>query len=813
MFKAVTFTIFLIGAYISGSAQNSYTLQGHIISSNSYPVESATILLKTFPDSVLYKTAFTGTNGLFKFVNLPKGDYLITVTALAYQQVTKLCKISTADYDIGSISLIDQPRNLKEVGITAKKELIEVKPGKVILNVNGSIISTGNNALDILKKAPGVLVDEHETISLNGKHEVVVMLDGKPSYLSAEDLINLLQTTQSSTIDQIELISNPGANYEAAGGAGIINIRLKKDKNAGKNGVFNLSGGISHLNNTTAANYRLAPSIALNSRSKKINVFGNYSYTDNDISRKSNLYRNINTNGVTSGVDLDYSTQTSRYSHAARAGLDYFTNPKDVIGLLVNSAYSITRLDKRNISMLNTSGKPEAEIFTNSGQERKVYNVGINLNYKRAIGKKNNELSADVDYSVFNRESDELLNIAYKPYNTGTPASQKLLKNNSPAHYDIKSIKADYAISLTGSASITLGSKISRVVSNNSLDFGSLYAMSYTPDPKFTNDFSFKELITGTYANYAKTYKKGSLQLGLRTEFTSSKGTSVTTGNVLAKNYLNLFPNIAIVRQVDPDNQLYLSYSRRIDRPAYEDLNPFIGYLDQYSYRSGNPGLSSQYTNNIEATHILKHKYSTTLRYSIANNAFSMVYIQDDKTCVVTQMRQNLDKMYAYGVIFNAPLKPVTWWTANINLSALNIRYVSNSAGGSLNNGRPDITIKSLNSFSLPKGFNAEVSGKYQSPSFYGILNYQQIFNVDAGISKSLFNKRASLRLSASDIFNTDATKFSSNYQNLDLYGKDKVETHILLVNFSWQFGKTSIDASRRRNSGSDTEQNRVGSL
>jgi outer membrane receptor protein involved in Fe transport len=546
-----------------------------------------------------------------------------------------------------------------------------------------------------------------------------------------------------------------------------------------------------------------------------LNIFGNYSYADVSQSRKSVLSRNITTPNQISSIDVDYFTRTHRFNHSYRGGVDYSLNARNTLGMMVSGADTRLNIEKRNESDIYSGGTPESIILTNSDQSRNIHNISFNLNYKAVLGRKKNELSADASLALYHRTSAEDMYSDYQYLRMKTmmmPAKAHLL-NSSPARYNIKSAKADYLMPLSSADKITAGVKTSNVISNSNLDFGRMTDAGYVPNAMLTNEFHFDELINSLYMNYSRSTKTITFQVGLRAEHTISKGNSLTGGDIISRKYLDLFPNISLSKNFSQSHELALSFSRRLDRPAYQDLNPFLGYLDQYSYSAGNPLLSPQYSNNLEATHTFKKQFSTTLRYSVTHDAFSSVYRQNDMSRMIIQLRQNLDEMYAWGMAFNAPFTVTSWWTSNMNISAMNIHYKSSSNGGTLDNGKPDITIKALQSLNFHNGLSAEVSAKYQSPSFYGIMNYRQVYNVDFGISKSLFNKHGSVKLSAIDVLNTDHTASYSNYQNLDIHGDDKLESRMAILSFNWAFGKSTVGSFHKQSASSEAEQNRVGNL
>ncbi len=786
---------------------------GAVADENKNPVESASVWLLQAADSTLIKIEVCDQAGVFRFNGLKAGRYLIRITSLGYQPYYYgpfQFISSQKSFDVGQFILSPGSTALDEVKINEQQNFIETKPGRVVLNIQNSILSGGNTAFDILKAAPGVQLDAEDNIRLNGKQNVLVMLNGKQTYMEREAVIDILKSTQSSEIDRIELISNPSARFAAEGSGAIINIISKKNEFLGANGSVTGMGGMSRIASSNEPNFRFNSGINLNYRNKAINLFGSYTYADINQSLDIFSDRKISS-GQLSAINVDYSVLTGRKARTYRLGADVNLAPKHVVGVLFRGSDNNLQFDKSNNSAIFGLSGLDSTIQTQSDQNRSLNSQIFNVNYKGNLGDNAGELSFDFDYLTYQRTSLEFLTNNFLdadsfPYRPGL-----LLKNSSPSKFYVRSAKLDYAVPITKQSKLEIGLQGSRARGNSQLDFGPVINGVFYPDTEFISQFLIDEQIGAAYANYSINFGKADLTLGLRAEKTISEGTSVLTGAVNNRNYLNLFPNLQYAQEVDKDNSLLFSYSRRITRPGYDNLNPFIAYLDQYSYRSGNPFLKPEFSRIAEVAHVYKNKFTTTLRVKVIDDLIIEFNEQDELTNVNTVISRNLDRQYLYGLEINAPVKLSAWWTANLNLQSAFEKYVAKTAGEDFVNTSPSLILSMLQSLKLKENFSAEISGKYETATIYGIYNYQAAYTVDAAVAKSLFKKNATIRLRVSDVFNTARNRYSSTFQDLQLSYRDKRDSRLAQLSFSYLFGRRTVKASRTRDTASDSEQERIG--
>jgi len=782
-------------------------ISGVILDENNKPADYVTVVLFKAADSSIVKTAFTDPNGTFGFIVPGKGSYFYKASNMGYKTF-KSKTITVAEdnqkIDFGTAQLVAAAQNLKEVNVAATKPLIERKMDKIVMNVSNSSIMTGSSALEVLQKAPGVTVDQNDKISMMGKQGVLIQLDGKQTYMSSADVANLLRNMQSSDIESIELITNPSSKYDASGNSGIINIKTKKNKNGGTNGSVNGSLGYGK-------NLRANAGINLNHRTQKLNLFGNYNYGKFE---RDNL---IAIDRISNGTPDTYFMQVGesnrkQYNNNFKAGLDYFIDKKNTIGLLVNGYFNHGTEAAGNNTLIGPSfQKVDSTLISNSLQTNKYNNISYNLNYKSVLDTAGSEISADIDYSKYNGNdgSDYANDYLFANGNRIRPISY--IRNSTPSIIDIKAFKVDYNVSLSKTVKLEAGVKSSWVKTDNDLQAEEFVNNNWQNDVRRSNQFVYDENVNAAYTNINKQFKNTSVQLGLRMEQTNSKGNLITTNTVVKRSYWDFFPTLFVQQNLSKNNQLGFSYSRRIDRPSYDALNPFIYYLDQYTYSKGNPFLNPQYTHNFELSYTLLQKYILSIGYSRVNDVIAEVILPDAANKALYQTNANIATNISYNANLNVPVQITKWWQTNNNLNVFYLSFEApDLAGSALKTGKTSFQFKSQQTFTIVNGFTAELNGNYESPLDYGTLSLKARYSIDAGLSKTLFKKKASLKLALSDIFNMSENNLSSAYPGLTYTVHQKNETRVGRISFTYRFGKNEIKPARRRATGTEAEQGRM---
>jgi iron complex outermembrane receptor protein len=803
------YIIFLLIGPATVSAQGTKPtagISGQLQNEQAKPMDYATVTLLRGKDSSVVKSTLTNDAGKYRFDNLIAGRYIIKATTVGYQPTfSPMLEVDNEVISAPVIKMQQSSRNLQGVTITAAKPLIERKFDRTVLNVENSVLAAGNNALEILERAPGVTIDKDDNITLKGKQGVTVMINDKLTYLSSAQLAALLRSTDGSTIQSIEVITNPSSKYDASGNSGIINIKLKKNKQSGTNGSLTTGAGYGK-------NFRDNTSLTLNHKTGNLNLFG--TLTHGDITRENVL--DIN-RSVVSGPTTRYFTQSTLMKKPVhynnyRVGADYNTSAKNTLGFVVSGDY--TNEVNNNTSRTNIGSQPMGiDSFQNtlSGIKQTYRNIAVNLNDKLVIDTTGQELSIDLDYSKFNNNS-------FANYDTylffpdgSTQHPPIFLRNQTPSTISIYTAKADYTYPLSKSLKLETGVKASSVKTDNDLRAEIEQGGVFVNDVSRTNRFVYDEKVNAAYINLGQTFKKTTIQAGLRAENTISTGNLITNSQVVHRSYLDFFPSVFINQTLSDKHELGINYSRRIDRPSYDNLNPFTYYLDQYTYEKGNPFLKPQYTNTFELAYTYNKTLNVTLGYSRTTDASVDVLYTDTVRKATFQTTENLQTRDNYNININTPYTITKWWTGNLNVDGFYQSFKSAALlGQMLNNGQFAFQGRATQTFIVP-GYKFELTANYQSAQSYSIFKMKSQYAIDAGVSHSFYQKKMNLKLAVSDIFNTRKSRVSTNYSDTQLNLVQKNETRIARITFTYNFGNSKIKA-RQHQTGAEDEKGRVKS-
>lgn len=799
--------LFFVGSRLSAQTKGNGMVSGFVVDSEQKPLDYATISLLKAKDSSLVKGALTDDKGHYQISGISAGNYLVSVSVISYKKAfSKPFTISEANasFTIEKLVLTAGNQQLKGVSIVAQKPLIERKADRTVLNVENSVLAAGNTALEILQKAPGVTIDKDDNISLKGKQGVTVMINDKLTYLSAAQLATLLRSTDGNSIQSIEIITNPSAKYDAAGNSGIINIKLKKSKSAGTNGTLTLTGGYG-------AYPKSSESLSLNHKEGSFNFFGSYNHGDRQRYNNINIDRVIGSGNTATFFNQKTFMPQTNYNNTYRAGVDYDISKRHTIGVLVNGYFNGEKDVNSNKTLIGA--QPEAVDSvqnTSSNISQKFKSFALNLNDRLQLDTSGQELAIDLDYSKFNNTTISQYNTDFFLANGNAQHGPLILRNQTPSVINIKTAKADYT-KLFKKVKLEAGFKLSNVQTDNDLQAQKLAGNGFINDTSRTNRFVYDEKISAGYVNLGHQFKKLSVQAGLRAENTRSNGNLITKNQVVDRNYLNFFPSLFLQESINAKNDLGFTYSRRIDRPSYDDLNPFVYYLDQYTYSQGNPFLRPQYTQSFELNYTYNKTINVSVSYAHTKDVMTQLLLTKDKATFQTTL--NLQSQNSYNININSPFTIQKWWTGNANINGFYLGFKSDSLLGSqLKTGQAAYQLKLLQMFTIGKAFKAELSSDYQSALTYGIFKIRPQYGTDFGFSRSFANKKVNLKLSVSDIFNTRVNNVNSNYQTVNLMIHQKSETRVALLTFTYNFGNSKLTPTRRHNSGADAEKNRVKS-
>lgn len=673
--------------------------------------------------------------------------------------------------------------NLNEVLITTNKPIFQQKADKMIYSVENSALSEGSTVLEVLSRAPGVVVSQEGELSLRGKNGVSVMINGKLSALSSKELANLLRSTTSSMVKNIEIIANPSAKYDATGNAGIINIVFKKHTLEGVSGNVYTNVGRGRKN-------RMNSGLNLGYTHKKLTLFGDYSYTFRGEEERKNYYQTFYDEQIPQLINR-YTQQNSitnepLTSNNVKVGIDYALFQKTTIGFLFDA-----KLGKyEDISNAkNTIYKPLNTLnsVVNSHNYNKEHwdDLTYGFTATHLFNDKNYKMDVDLEYetsrfrSLQTQLSDVVINLDDTNYQNR--------KGKIPTHLQVFSGKVDFTLPFSEKSTLETGWK-TRIKHN---DNPSVYQFKqdgeWINDTSVTNHHKFKEQIHALYGNYIFTLDHWNFQVGLRTEYTQTEIDQKTTKETLTNDYIKLFPSASIKYETDNAHGYYASYSKRINRPSHFDLNPFRFYDDPFNYWQGNAQLKPEITHATEVGYTWSKYLIIAAYFSVTHDVMTQVYDYNKDTNIMVKTLENLSKSYHYGANITASISPFTWWSMSNMFNLFNNKYKGNYNNNEINSSQIAFTFNSQNSFTIAKGFKTEANAQYFSKSNIGLYKRDSYFDLTIGVSKSLLADKANLKLSISDVLNTNNFNITSTNFNSTIQQKYNLDSRIITLAFSYK--------------------------
>ncbi|UYQ94080.1 TonB-dependent receptor [Chitinophaga horti] len=770
------------------------------------PLPYAGVAVKKSADSALLKGQMSDADGKTQIDQLPAGRYFVQVTQMGY------APHNTTAFDLGASQQLELPnitmrlssKNLKEVNVTGQKPFVERTEGKTVLNVESSVAAAGNSVMDLLRRAPGVSVDNSDNLSVRGKSGVTVMLDGKLTYLSNEALAELLKSMPAETVSQIEIITSPSARYDAAGSSGIINIKTKKGQLTGLNGTANANVGAGRY-----WFYGIGGSV--NWRTKRFNAFGTVNYGDRQSYNTRELHR------ITGGAQptqfrQDVYQTNDFLNRSYKAGVDFFITPKQTIGVLTNASYNAFWRNAPSATKISNKGAAiDSILHTSVRANNRFSNTTYNLNYKLKPDTLGTEFTIDADYAHFHNNMRNNLADSMVQVSSSDVTQRSAISMRPYTYIDIYSIKSDLVLPLSKTIKVEAGVKASFVKVDNYMRYDSLLNGEYVPVASQYDQFKYNENVYAAYFVYKQQFKKTDFTLGLRAEHTEADANSISLKNRIKRNYLNWFPNFTADHKFSENHKLSLAYSKRINRPGYGMLNPFYFFLDKFTFFRGNSYLTPEYTHNTELSYIFKTKYIVSLASSVTTDLIDEYLIQNDKTKITVSTNRNLGTQVNYALNLTAPFDPAKWWNINSNGAVYHTRYQIRDTTSTFYTRQLSWNLNITNTFTLPADIKIELGAWYEAPTVYGIFKSQAMGGVWGGIQKEIMKKKATLKLNVQDIFATNRFRGTADYGNVYLRVNNRWQNRTANLSFTYRFGNTKIEGARERKTGSEEEANRAG--
>ncbi len=778
------------------------------------PIQGATVELLQSKDSLLVKAAISDSKGVAEFDAIQLGSYLLKASLVNYTTLFSPLQLSSATPSLSTPVIVLQPaaKVLGTVTVNARKPFIQKLSDRIVVNVENSIVSAGSSAMDVLERSPGVNVDQNDAISLRGKQGVIIMIEGKPTPMTGADLANYLRGLPSAAIERIEIITNPSAKYDAAGNSGIIDIRMKKDQRMGLNGTLTAGYGQGIYPKTNVGT-------TFNYRNKKVNIFGNYNYAYRVGLNHLLLDRNFYTGGIYNGGDLkDNYSKSPISSNASRLGIDFFPNKKTIIGIVLNGNFNSYKRNNNNKSIVINPEKQATSTFaSHATNDDHANNVLANVNFKHSFDSLGKELTADADYGVYHSNSLTVNSTDYFRLDGSNLQPNYTLNGDQAGTLTFKTAKIDYVRPSKTGFKWEAGLKTSFVASDNDAKFWDVSTGIPQNDVNKTNQFLYRENNNAAYLNASREYKKFSWQVGLRGEQTNIN-TEQKIGNVkFDSSYLQLFPSAFFNYKVSEDKTIGISVSRRIDRPGYSQLNPFLFLIDVTTYATGRPGLLPQFTWSYELSYTLKSlNFTVSHSHTVNNQNIAIAKFQDvfpsipSDENVTVQIPINLASSDYYGLGVSAPVKISKWWNMINNANLYYEKFNGNLGGTSLNRGRPVADVRMNNTFTFKKGWVAELNANVNTGGQYGFMVLDPQWGLAAGVQKTILKSKGTVRFNITDIFWSNLPKAVITYNNYIEKWRAYRETRVATLSFTYRFGNNKVQAARRRTTASEEEWQRA---
>ena len=808
--KSIITSVFLLSGFFL-SAQTA-SIKGQLQDLENAPVGFANIALYSAVDSSLVKVETSDETGIFHIKGVNAGQYFLSATFVGVGELRETdINLSAGQLlDLGVMVFAENSVELSEVTVKASRAMVEIKPDRTVFNVQGTINSAGSDAIELLRKAPGVTVDNNDNINVLGRSGVLLYIDGKRLPLTGENLSNYLKNLPAEQIDKIDIITNPGAKYEAEGNAGIIDIRLKRDENHGTNGTINGTfshGELPQMNGGLSGNHR----------NKLMNIFGTIGASNNE--RFNTMYFEDYQNGIYKDEFHNIPVDAQNFNY--RLGADFFLANQHTVGFLIGGNYGegdVNSLNTIGLYNQNTINQIDSFLVARSIAHFQNDQNTFNVNY-RFDNKKGRSINVDLDYGMYRSDRTRMQpNEYFKDESKGILLSKVTNSFDTPSDIDISTFKIDFEDDLAG-GKIGVGSKISRVTSDNTFLFFDEVNGNPVRNNQKSNIFNYDEDVYAGYISYSGAInKKWNYSAGLRAEQSHIFGKLETFQTDLEEppvdtSYLSLFPSAGITWQVAPMHLLALNYGRRINRPDYNVLNPFRNQLSELSFEKGNPFLFPEIVNNIELGYTLNYRYNFKIGYSLTTDQITRLIGPDESNPNAGFINwDNLATQEIWSANISAPVQVTKKWNAYFNISASHLdNQKDDGEGGVVDVQKFTYSIYQQHTFDLPWKLKAEVSGYYSGPGVWGgVFEYESSWSLNLGLQRKFLQDKLNVRLSANDIFYESGWDGVSKFNGLESFGSGRWDSRRVSLSMSYAFGNQKVK-SRKRKTGLEEEAKRVG--
>jgi len=797
------FYFLLLNLLIVSFVHAQVKVTGKVQSTDNVPLPLATAYLMKVNSAVVLKAVITNESGEYQFTDVGPGSYLVEAKMIGYaSNRSGSFAIAKSDHSLSVIQLSNDSRKLQEVTVEGKRPMVESKPGKLILNVENSPLAAGNNALDIVQRAPGVSLDNNNNLQLMGQSGVAVTIDGRQTYMSGEQLLNFLKSTDGNQIKSVEVITTRAAKDDAEGAVGTINIVLKKNRMEGFNGAFNLTAGHGEK-------FRGNSSLSLNYKRNNTTLFGSYAYSDEKSHRKLYIDRVIRNDGKKKYFEQKSTLDEDERNHSYRFGVEQKTSQRNTLTLQFNGSNNTEYNDNDSRTNIGNAISVYDTILMSSSSFKEVFDrYSANLNNEFKIDSNGRKLTVDLDWSKFRSSKRVAYRNQYFDPSMQPISPLENERSGMPIGIDIYVAKFDYEHPLSKKSKLEMGAKYSNVKSDNDLLFEKLQKDSlWVNDTTRTNHFVYKEQIVAGYLDYNTSIGKWSLKAGLRGEYTMSDGNSITKDKRVKRDYFQLFPNANLTYSLNENHILSLGYTRKVTRPNYRQLNPFDYYIDKLTFERGNPYLNPQFSNEYTLNYTLLQRYNVTLGVNDVKDAIVESMGQDsvkDETWVI---RENLGRNLNSYLNLNIPVTVSKIWSMNNNITGIYFDFDGMISGIPVKRKSFLVQANSMHTLKLNKSLTANVNLRYFSPFKYSVYDLEGRWDMEVGATKTFKDQRSSLKLAVSDLFNTGNQNLFTTFGEFDSKIKQRQDRRVVRLTYSYKFGNLKNNYRKKDTSNEEKER------
>ena len=794
-FRPLHLFVFLISIF--GFSQN-LSVSGKVIDEKGAPVSYANVVLMTVKDSTIIAGTSTDDGGFFKLNSIEKGTYNFKISFIGYKEFTSEIRLDES-IDLGDLVLIEEAQNLNEVSIVFKRPTLKKEADKLVFNIENSALTEGN-MLQVLKSTPGILVINND-ISVKNSTPTIYINDRKVN-LSSTELTQLLESSSANAIKSIEVITNPSAKYDASSGV-VVNIVMEKNLILGYRGnVFsNYTQGNFPIYNVGTSHFF---------KSEKISFYTNYSYTDSKENRDD--LENINYFDDNQNVDEIWQSKTNRNkwvdTHNFNMNFDYAISSKNLLSLSSNLLFIPYYKYKKanNTNVFDAANNLDFYFDSNNLEHDKKHNLAFDMGFMHQFDK--GALSVNAHFTDYNYKQNQ--NVVSNYYeNDGSFIETTAFKQQNNQSTKILAAQSDYNTSFDDTTTFEAGAKTSHIETNSGTSRYDIVNGQEVLDPDNTDDFDYNEDVQAVYVNYSNDAEKWNVSLGLRAEQTNIKSKSISNNQANNQDYLEWFPTASISHNLTEKWSLYTNYKRSIERPNYQDLNPFRFYFNDNNIFVGNPNLKPTIINYVDiGTSLFDHFTLEAYLKHLKNNSYAIPR-QDNTNNILFYMPLNLDKTVEYGFDLTVNFYAAKDWSVYFLTSFYNVEDQNYFEDGLVNQNQWSNYSILQNDFTFLKdrSLNIDFTLYYVGKNLQGFRTVDDRWVSSLSISKSIWSKKAVISLTAEDLFNAQNYDYSTRYLNQDSFVHTNIDDRFIKLGFRYNFGNTNLKTNSSTKSTEERER------